>query len=119
MWGALPLGTLALVVMLVIAAVPTQGTAARPARGGSSTPAADLPVAATDYPVPADAIIVSSTGKDAAPGTADQPLRSVAAAIALAAPGGTVVIRGGTYRETVGLVKKRITLQPYPGEHVC
>jgi parallel beta-helix repeat protein len=118
LWGALSLGALALVVVLVMAAVPAQDTAARPANGGGSTPAADLPLAGTDYPVPAGAIIVSPTGKDGAPGTAEQPLRSVAAAIALVAPGGTVVVRGGTYRETVGLVKKRITLQPYPGEHV-
>jgi parallel beta-helix repeat protein len=118
LWGALSLGVLALVVVLTMATTPAGNPAWRSANGGGGTPAADLPLAGTDYPVPPGAILVSPTGKDGAPGTADQPLRSVAAAIALVAPGGTVVLRGGTYRETVGLVKKRITLQPYPGEHV-
>jgi hypothetical protein len=110
-------GAVALAGFVVVAALPTRETAS-PLTGGGGAPAADLPLTATDYPVPANAILVSPTGDDSARGTADQPLRSVAAAVARIPAGGTVVIRGGTYRETIGLVKKRVTLQPYPGESV-
>ncbi|QWF84186.1 right-handed parallel beta-helix repeat-containing protein [Amycolatopsis sp. CA-230715] len=78
--------------------------------------AADLPLEATEYPVPDGAIVVAPGGNDHAAGTVAAPLRTVAAAFSRAPQGATIVLRGGTYRETVGMVKKRITLQPYPGE---
>jgi hypothetical protein len=115
-WSALSLAALALTGIVVVA-LARQDTA-DPLAGGGGSPAADLPLTTTDYPVPADAIMVSPTGNDSGNGTAGQPLRSVAAAIARVPSGGTVVIRGGTYRETVGQVRKRVTLQPYPGEQV-
>jgi poly(beta-D-mannuronate) C5 epimerase len=115
--GALSLAVLALTGLLVVL-ISRANAADPPVGGGASTPAVDVPPAATDYPVPPGAILVSPSGNDSAPGTAAQPLRTVTAAIARVPAGGTVVLRDGTYRETVGQVKKRVTLQPYPGEHV-
>jgi poly(beta-D-mannuronate) C5 epimerase len=79
---------------------------------------ADPPLARTDYPVPDSAVFVSTRGSDSASGTRSKPLRTLAAAVRVADPGDTVVLRAGTYRERVGLVRKRLTIQPYPDERV-
>ncbi|SDW33280.1 Protein of unknown function [Amycolatopsis xylanica] len=105
---------LAGVVTSVVVLMPRDLPATRPG-GGAATPAA-VALPATDYPVPDGALVVSPTGDDAAAGTVDKPLRTVAAAVKRAPSGGTVVLRAGTYRETVGQVSKRLTLQPYPRE---
>src|SRR5215217_3423651 len=70
----------------------------------------------TNYPIPSGAIFVSPTGTDGASGTQAAPLRSLAAAINRAPSGGTVVLRGGTYRQAIGTLNKPITLQAYPHE---
>ncbi|HEV3360285.1 MAG TPA: right-handed parallel beta-helix repeat-containing protein [Pseudonocardiaceae bacterium] len=76
-------------------------------------------LATTAYPVPEGAVFLAPNGSDAAAGTSTAPLATLAAAIARAPAGGTVVIRAGTYRQTVGAnVTKRIIIQPYPGEKV-
>lgn len=81
--------------------------------------AGEVPLATTAYPVPDGAVFVAPGGSDHADGTLTKPLATLAAAIAKAPAGGTVVLRGGTYRQTVtSNVTKRITIQPYPGEHV-
>ncbi|WP_148086497.1 right-handed parallel beta-helix repeat-containing protein [Micromonospora sp. HM5-17] len=81
--------------------------------------AADTPSPrATAYPIPSDAVFVSPSGSDSAPGTEAQPLRTLAAAIGKVPAGGTIVMRGGVYREGLGGVNKRITVQPYPNENV-
>jgi trimeric autotransporter adhesin len=67
------------------------------------------------HPVPAGAVVVSPAGVDTAPGTADQPVRTIARALALAPGGGTIVLRAGSYPETVN-VTKRVTIQNWPGE---
>ncbi|MGX7669757.1 right-handed parallel beta-helix repeat-containing protein [Plantactinospora sp. DSM 117369] len=91
-----------------------------PAHAGVSP----IPEAATGapralaYPVPAGALFVSPAGSDSAPGTESQPLRTLTAAVAKVAAGGTIVMRGGVYREGMGGVNKRITVQPYPDESV-
>ena len=72
----------------------------------------------TDYPVPADAIFVSPKGSDTHNGDPDYPLRTISAAIRLAEPGSTIVIRKGTYRETLPALTKPLILQPFPGEAV-
>ena len=80
---------------------------------------ADLPsLSDTNYPVPGDAIFVSTTGSDSHSGNLDAPLRTIARAIEQADDGATVVIRQGVYRETIGGINKRLTLQPYPHETV-
>jgi nitrous oxidase accessory protein NosD len=73
----------------------------------------------TAYPVPADAVVVAPTGDDAAPGTLEAPVRTVARAIAMAPSGGTIVLRGGSYHESVTIwAGKQLTLQPHPYEQV-
>jgi len=49
----------------------------------------------------ADEFHVSETGADSNPGTLEQPFKTIGKAAAAAAPGDTVLIRGGTYRETI------------------
>ncbi|MGF7238836.1 MAG: right-handed parallel beta-helix repeat-containing protein [Frankia sp.] len=72
----------------------------------------------TNFPIPGGAVFVATTGNDAAAGTKTAPLRTLAAAVTKAPSGGTIVLRGGTYRETVASVTKRLTIQPYPQESV-
>lgn len=64
---------------------------------------------------------VAPGGDDAAAGTATAPLRTIARGLALAGPGDTVVLRGGTYREAVVIAKAGradapITIAAAPGE---
>ncbi|MFI7589612.1 right-handed parallel beta-helix repeat-containing protein [Spongisporangium articulatum] len=70
----------------------------------------------TNYSIPSDAVYVSPKGSNGNAGTAGSPLRTVAAGVAKASSGGTVVLRGGTYREAVGSVNKKLSIQAYPGE---
>lgn len=71
----------------------------------------------TAYPVPAGAIVVSPAGDDAWPGTVAQPLRTVRRALALAVPGSTIVLRGGSYGESI-TIDERVTIQSWPNEAV-
>ena len=58
--------------------------------------------AASSRPVPSGAIIATPGGAKA--GLAKVP------------NGGTLVLRGGTYREALGTISKNVTIQSYPGE---
>ena len=67
--------------------------------------------------------VVATTGADNNPGSIDAPFRTIQRAAALAQPGDTVLVRGGTYRETVrparsGAAGAPITFKPYNGESV-
>ncbi len=73
-------------------------------------------IADTAYAVPGGAVFVSPSGRDSNPGTQSAPLATVAHAVAKVGSGGTIVLRGGTYREQLGSITKRITIQPYPHE---
>lgn len=94
------------------------------AEPGSHTAVAAVPPTGSafptvpDYPVPDGALFVSPAGSDDAAGTKAAPLRTLGAAIRKAPSGATVVLRAGTYREASGVVRRRITIQPYPGERV-
>lgn len=78
-----------------------------------------LPVGKARYPVPTSAVFAAPSGRDTARGGARSPVRTIARAIAVAHNGGTVVLRAGTYHESVKLpAGKRLTLQAYPGEAV-
>lgn len=79
---------------------------------------ADPALPRTDYSAPSDAVFVSPRGDDDAAGTRADPLRTLSHAVREADDGGTVVLRGGTYRESVGFVRKRLTIQPHPEERV-
>lgn len=72
----------------------------------------------TVYPVPDGALFVAPGGSDGAAGTQDAPLATLGRALEEAAAGGTVVLRGGMYREGDLLITKPLTVQPYPGEQV-
>ena len=67
---------------------------------------------------------VATTGSDQAPGTEQEPLRTINRAAALAVPGDTVVVHAGEYREWVKprrggrSDRERITYQAAEGEHV-
>jgi trimeric autotransporter adhesin len=79
-----------------------------------------LPVGQARYPVPTNAIFVAPNGDDAASGTPTGSLRTVSAAIAKAGSGATIVLRAGTYHESVTIppAKGGITIQAYPSERV-
>lgn len=78
------------------------------------------------YPVPGDAIFVAVNGMDSNPGTAAASMRSINKALLRVKSGGTVVARGGIYREgadgyATGGTRyvsnlKNVTLQGYLGE---
>ncbi|XVQ12529.1 right-handed parallel beta-helix repeat-containing protein [Spirillospora sp. CA-255316] len=90
-----------------------------PSPASATGPPGAVTVGATAYKVPGAAVVVSPSGDDAAPGTAAEPLRTVARAIAKARGGGTIVLRGGTYHESVTVPEgKRLTIQAHPGEAV-
>ncbi len=74
----------------------------------------------TQRPVPSTGTVlfVAPDGDDTNPGTLARPLRSVAGAVQTAPAGATIVVRGGVYREQIGAVAKRLTIQAYPGEQV-
>ncbi|MEV0084122.1 right-handed parallel beta-helix repeat-containing protein [Saccharopolyspora sp. NPDC050642] len=78
----------------------------------------DATITTTDYPVPAGALFVATNGKDSAQGDETHPLRSLGEAVRRARPGATIVLREGTYRETVGIIGKKLSIQPYPRERV-
>jgi hypothetical protein len=66
---------------------------------------------------------VSTAGTDSNAGTVGAPFGTIQHAANLVEPGDTVMIRGGTYRETVtpahsGTASAPITFQAYAGEHV-
>ncbi|HZN67639.1 MAG TPA: carbohydrate-binding protein [Tepidisphaeraceae bacterium] len=66
---------------------------------------------------------VSTSGSDSNAGSLARPFRTIQRAANLAQPGDTVLVRGGTYRETVrptrsGSGSSPITFKPYNGENV-
>ncbi|MEW2359033.1 right-handed parallel beta-helix repeat-containing protein [Spirillospora sp. NPDC029432] len=82
-------------------------------------PPGALTMGATSYKIPDAAVIVAPSGDDASPGSAGKPVRTVAKAIAKARDGDTIVLRAGTYHESVTVPEgKRLTIQAHPGEPV-
>jgi hypothetical protein len=62
---------------------------------------------------------VSPSGSNAGSGTETEPFRTLAKAVAAARDGATVVLRQGTYVESVTIPRgKRLTVQAYPREAV-
>lgn len=99
-------------------ATPTP-TPSTPATSPSTdTGRGSAPVGSAAYPVPANSLFVDgASGSDSAAGTQGAPLRTLAAAVSRAQAGQTVVLRAGTYNESV-TVGKAITIQAYPHEAV-
>jgi hypothetical protein len=76
-------------------------------------------------PVPTDgsAFFVSPTGSDEAPGTSDAPWQTLSHALVQLAPGQTLLVRGGTYREQIRDIRIRpgeptapVVVRAAPGE---
>jgi Right handed beta helix region/Protein of unknown function (DUF1565) len=72
----------------------------------------------------ATTLFVATNGNDANPGTQAAPLATIQRAVALAVPGTTITIRGGTYRlttnvqvRTSGTAAAPITMTAFAGEH--
>lgn len=79
----------------------------------------------TNYAIPTGAIFMATHGNDANPGTQALPVATLNRAIALVPSGGTIVLRGGTYRDwyhngagNYRVVTKPVTFQAYPHEQV-
>jgi len=71
----------------------------------------------TDYPAPENAVFMAPNGDDAHAGTQTAPVKSLAKAISIVPSGGTIVARGGLYRDgSTGSVYKLFTLQAFPHE---
>ncbi|HEY1740032.1 MAG TPA: Ig-like domain repeat protein, partial [Acidimicrobiia bacterium] len=114
-----------MVMALALASAVYAATAARPADDqgavANSAPApasvpAPVNIPDSAYPYPANAIFAAPGGNDAGAGTIGDPYATVAHAVAAAASGATIVLRGGVYREALGTITKPITLQSYPHE---
>jgi hypothetical protein len=119
------IGLLAPVVALAVACEPAPPPSTQPPAPMPEVEAvdpADFGAAApgsTAYAAPADARWVAPDGDDAGLGTAEQPWRTLGRAVQAAPGGGTVVLRGGTYRESVEVPStRRLTIQAAPGEAV-
>lgn len=88
----------------------------------SAAPTLDTVMAAagtdldTNYPIPSGAVFVAPNGSDSASGSQSSPVKSITTAISKVSSGGTIVLRGGTYRQSIGTVNKPFTLQAYPHE---
>lgn len=106
---------------------PTTPTApAAPAGGapvwnvaGTRTAAGSAVVGSTNYAVPSGALFVSPSGTAAGTGSSAAPFATVQTAVDRAASGATLVLRAGTYHESVVIpAGKKLTVQSYPGEAV-
>lgn len=90
----------------------------------TKTPIALVALLVVAAAAPAAEIHVAVTGKDANPGTAEAPLRTIQRAADLARPGDVVTVHAGTYRERVSPPRggsseaERITYRAAPGEKV-
>jgi parallel beta-helix repeat protein len=86
---------------------------------GARAAAGSAEVGTTDYTVPVDAVFVAPNGSDTASGRRDAPVATISEAIRRAKNGGSVVVRGGTYHESVVVPRqKKLTIQSYPDEEV-
>lgn len=68
----------------------------------------------TFYPTPGGATFVATGGSDTSGnGSIGSPYKTLARAITDTPAGGTIVLRGGTYRMNTTVVNKPLTIQPY------
>lgn len=77
-----------------------------------------MPLKDTNYYIPSGARYVATWGSDSNSGTKSYPWRTLGKAVSSVSSGGTIVLRGGTYRESVRYYGKALTIQPYPYEKV-
>jgi parallel beta-helix repeat protein len=117
--GRARLGLTVTGLIAVVAFLGCEAAREMPAQHTAGASPGSAPVGSTSYAVPAGALLVAPSGSDAAAGTGDAPFRSVARAIAVAHSGQTIVLRKGTYHESVTVpATKKLTIQSYPAEAV-
>ncbi len=111
MYRALLTGALCIASVAIVAnQEPSNGTVVN----GYEVPT----IADSNYAIPSGALFVAPNGNDANIGTLTAPKKTLHNAVAAAASGATIVMRAGTYRESIGMVTKRLSIQPYPHEQV-
>ncbi|WP_158625776.1 DNRLRE domain-containing protein [Corallococcus carmarthensis] len=100
-----------------------QGPAGNPGLTGLDNSGATIPD--TNYAIPTGAIFLATNGNDSNAGTQAAPVATLNRAVALVPSGGTIVVRGGTYRDWLNngagnykVATKPMTLQAYPHEQV-
>ena len=79
----------------------------------------------TNYAVPAGAIFLATNGSDTNSGSQSAPVKTISRAYNLVPEGGTIVMRGGTYRDWLNdgngqyrITTKGFAVQAYPHEQV-
>lgn len=101
---------------------PTTPTATPTATTTPTTPATSTrgaTLGSTSYSYPSNAVFVSPSGNDSAAGTIGAPLKTVATALNKVPNGGTIVLRAGTYHESIKTpYSRKLTIQNYPKETV-
>lgn len=114
-------GTLGLLLWQSPASPPSSARAPRASASASARDAAPSPTPGND--VASLTLYVSPDGSDGGDGSLAHPFATLGKATSLVRPGGTVLMRGGTYRPTEAVdittdadAGHRITLANYPGE---
>lgn len=81
--------------------------------------AGSAPVGTANYGVPdlGQVLFVSPSGSDSNSGTSGSPKLTLGGALSASSDGAVIVMRAGTYHETMTITKK-VTIQAYPGEAV-
>lgn len=113
------------------AAPPATTTTAAPPANTTTTAAVAVAAAApsatgrgagtigsASFPVPSGAKFVATNGSDNNAGTQSAPYRTLAAALSKSPAGAKIVLRAGSYNESVLVDKADVTIQSYPGEAV-
>ena len=121
----------AITLMLVAAGTISFANTTGPTTQGAnfvSLPALDptgKTIPTTNYAIPRDgtAIFMSTSGNDSNDGKSENtPVKTLNAAVTKAPSGGTIVVRGGLYRDwynsnnAVRHINKNLTIQAYPNE---
>ena len=121
--GARPSGArlgllvLVLLVLAAVAAVVLRPASAPPERSSDEVAGPPTSIPDTAYEIPDGAVFLATTGDDEAAGDEAAPVRTLQRAIDRVPDGGTVVVRGGTYRDgSSDSIDKTFTLQAYPHE---
>lgn len=94
------------------------GTAATPTPTPTPTPSSGrgTSLGSQSYSIPAGSVFVDATnGNDNNAGALATPLKTVAKALTKVTAGGTIVLRAGTYHESIS-IEKKVTIQNYPNE---
>lgn len=77
------------------------------------------PLGSDDTPIPPGSIVVAADAAAGGDGSLERPLATVAAALDRVKDSGTIVLRGGVYREEVFVGRsKTVVIRSYPGEEV-